>query len=165
VITPYRSQVLAIRAALRAVELRDINVGTPEVLQGKERRVVILSSVLSSQCGPSLLNKRQAQAAVLSGLLASPSVGTRTPAPFFTPPTGFPSTILPAGLFYNPRSLNVSMTRAQNLLIFVGDPAMFVKDPSFKVILQTAVNHGTFISTGPPLPPGLQAPSLVSLGL
>ncbi|EIN09073.1 P-loop containing nucleoside triphosphate hydrolase protein [Punctularia strigosozonata HHB-11173 SS5] len=49
IITPYHAQSLKIRAALRAIHLTDIKVGSTELFQGQERRVIIVSTVRSSQ--------------------------------------------------------------------------------------------------------------------
>ena len=51
VITPYNKQVDRIRRALRAegeFDLRDIKVGSTELFQGQERKVIIISTVRSS---------------------------------------------------------------------------------------------------------------------
>ena len=51
VITPYNKQVDRIRKALRAedeFDLRDIKVGSTELFQGQERKVIIISTVRSS---------------------------------------------------------------------------------------------------------------------
>lgn len=63
-----------------------------------------------------------------------------------TAPLFSSNSILPAGLFYNPRSLNVAMTRAQHLLVFVGDPDIYAMDPSFLTILRESVHNKTFVS-------------------
>ena len=156
VITPYRSQVLLLRAALRAANLYDVNVGTPEVLQGKERKVVILSTVLSANCGPDVLGRRQAQLraqqrAVRELAGEGEGEGGEQEAPVSLLGS---SSIMPAGLFYDPRALNVSMTRAQSLLVVVGDPQCLAMDPHLKQVLQAALNHQTFFSlSGQCLPP------------
>ncbi|EIN09607.1 P-loop containing nucleoside triphosphate hydrolase protein [Punctularia strigosozonata HHB-11173 SS5] len=49
IITPYHAQSLKIRAALKAAQLTDIKVGSTELFQGQERRVIIVSTVRSSQ--------------------------------------------------------------------------------------------------------------------
>ena len=66
------------------------------------------------------------------------------------------SAVMPAGLFYDPRALNVSMTRAQSLLVVVGDPHCFAMDPNLKQVLQAALDHRTFFSlSGACLPQGM----------
>ena len=66
------------------------------------------------------------------------------------------SAVTPAGLFYDPRALNVSMTRAQSLLVVVGDPACLAMDPHLKQVLQAALDHKTFFSlSGNCLPSGM----------
>ncbi|KAK4050123.1 hypothetical protein OIV83_003694 [Microbotryomycetes sp. JL201] len=49
VISPFREQVWRIRLALRSMGLHDVDVGNVEALQGAENRVVIISTVRSTQ--------------------------------------------------------------------------------------------------------------------
>ncbi|KAM0788175.1 hypothetical protein ACM66B_001336 [Microbotryomycetes sp. NB124-2] len=49
VISPFREQVWRIRLALRSIGLHDVDVGNVEALQGAENRVVIISTVRSTQ--------------------------------------------------------------------------------------------------------------------
>lgn len=55
------------------------------------------------------------------------------------------------GFLSNPKRFNVSITRAQALLIVIGNPAALCRDPYWCVILQYAVMTGSY--TGCNLPP------------
>jgi hypothetical protein len=105
VIALYRQQVLRIRDALRAVDLGSVQVGTIANFQGRERHVVILSTVLSKNYG---LKKS----------------GT---APFA-----------------DPRAFNVAITRAQSLLVCVGDPDVLALNPQWRELLQYSADHATY---------------------
>jgi hypothetical protein len=50
----------------------------------------------------------------------------------------------PVGLFFDPKGTNVALTRAESLLIAVGNPRVWAKDPSYLMILQTAVDHDSY---------------------
>ena len=49
VIAPYNKQVQRIRFALKGVDLGDVKVGSTEMFQGQERRIIIISTVRSSE--------------------------------------------------------------------------------------------------------------------
>jgi len=107
-----------------------------EHLQGSERRVVVLSTVLSERYG--------ARAVHLANepLLADAGEGQCVPRGI--------------GLFGDPKTLNVAITRPQSVLVCVGDPVVWLGDPLWKVILQAAVDADAFVGwrgLAAPLPP------------
>lgn len=92
VISPYRKQVQKIRTLLDKANITDVKVGSVEEFQGQERRVIIISTVRSSQ------EYLQLDAQFKLGFLK------------------------------NPKRFNVAITRAQALLIVVGNPHVLSKD-------------------------------------
>lgn len=83
IIAAYRSQVLKLRLALRNIGLGGINVGSVEDFQGREVRIVIISTVISDQTHllhePGLLgllgDARRFNVAVTRGIAATIVVG------------------------------------------------------------------------------------------
>ncbi|KAI0694508.1 RNA helicase [Cytidiella melzeri] len=98
VISPYHAQCSRIRASLRPFA-EGIKVGSVEEFQGQERRVIIISTVRSSQDFVEYDLKHT------------------------------------LGFVANPRRLNVAVTRAQALLIIVGDPAVLGLDSLWRSFL------------------------------
>ena len=49
VITPYNKQMLKLQRMLKGANLGDVKVGSTELFQGQERRVIIISAVRSSE--------------------------------------------------------------------------------------------------------------------
>ncbi|EDO34496.1 predicted protein [Nematostella vectensis] len=92
VISPYRQQVSKIRQLLHKNNITGIKVGSVEEFQGDERRVIIISTVRSSQ----EFLKMDAQ--------------------------------FKLGFLNNRKRFNVAITRAQALLIVVGNPHVLCKD-------------------------------------
>lgn len=118
VITPYRQQTQRVREALRAVGLSGISVGNVSNFQGGERKVIILTTTLSDTFGP------RAIAAANSG---GDSNGVTV------------------GLFGEAKPFNVALTRAQSLLICVGNPRIWLMDRYWRSLLQFAVDHGAYL--------------------
>ncbi|TFY71300.1 hypothetical protein EVG20_g1693 [Dentipellis fragilis] len=98
IITPYHRQVQKIRESVKSIA-DDITVGSVEEFQGQERRVIIVSTVRSSQ-----------------ELVEFDLRHT-------------------LGFVANPRRFNVAVTRAQALLIVVGDPTVLSLDPLWRGFL------------------------------
>jgi len=92
VITPYNKQVQRLRGRLEKAQLKDVKVGSTELFQGQERRVIILSTVRSS----------------------SDYVGFDRQHNL--------------GFLDNPKRFNTAITRAQALLVVVGNPAVLMLD-------------------------------------
>jgi hypothetical protein len=140
VIAPFRAGVQAIREALRAVDLYGISVGLPRDFQGQEKTVIIIATSLSQNVGPAAFARRGA-------------LNTFPPHV----PLGAAS-VPPAGLFFDPRSLNVALTRARARLYVVGDPHLWLKEPSWAVILQECAGRGSYVGwKGCALPAGVKS--------
>ncbi|KAI0316313.1 P-loop containing nucleoside triphosphate hydrolase protein [Amylostereum chailletii] len=106
IIAPYHAQCQKLRTLLRPFA-EDIKVGSVEEFQGQERRIFIISTVISS---------REYVEYDLQHTL---------------------------GFVANPRRFNVAVTRAQALLIIVGDPAVLSLDPLWRSFLNYIyVNRG-----------------------
>ncbi|EMD34730.1 hypothetical protein CERSUDRAFT_158351 [Gelatoporia subvermispora B] len=98
IITPYNAQAKKIRKLLTGVA-DTTTVGTVEAFQGKERRVIIVSTVRSTR---ELLTYDIKHA---------------------------------LGFIANPRRFNVAVTRAQALLIVIGDPSVLSLDPLWRAFM------------------------------
>ena len=136
VVAPYRAQVVRLRSALRDVGLGSVSVGTVDNYQGGERQVVVVSTVLSTRyrawTARSALVAAARAARVSSGVSGA---GAAAPATATAPP---------AGLLHNPRAFNVATSRAQSLLVCVGDPAVWATDPCWRALLQYAADHDAY---------------------
>ncbi len=77
------------------------------------------------------------------------------------------ASVTPAGLFYDPKAFNVALTRAQSLLIVVGDPAMWVlADEPWRELLQCVVDNDAYVGMrGLRLPAQCKKRPLAALGL
>jgi hypothetical protein len=146
VITPYRRQVVALRGALRAAGLGGVGVGTVLNYQGQEKRVVVLSTVLGGTYGTELARKQALLARAAAAPSPFPSVAATIAASKAAPPPPPPPSRPPAaGLLHDAQTFNVAVTRAQSLLVAVGDPAVWCGDPAWRALLQHAVDHGGYL--------------------
>ena len=111
VIAPYRMQVILIRKLFRAAGLGAVRVGTVEDFQGKEERVIIISTVISSssRAFESARNDK-------SGL----------------------------GIFSNPKRFNVAISRAQALMIIVGNPVILLRLKWWKHIVKFCMRNKVY---------------------
>lgn len=179
VICPFRQQVLLVRQKLRDLELRDVSVGNAQNLQGAQKPCIIFCSVLSQNHGERILTKKLKTACIFASLPAAANgassrsyaaAAVSAPAQQSTPATPpaepastsssatapKPRLTLPVGLFHDPKGMNVSLTRAQSLLIAVGDPWVWQHDAAWRELLQTAVDHDGYIGiAGCQLPAGV----------
>ena len=114
VITPYNQQVRTINLALRSHNLGDVKVGSTEMFQGQERKVIIISTVRSSQAWVDFDARHN------------------------------------LGFLDNPKRFNVAITRAQALLIVVGNPTVLASDYHWRELLKLCVRKGAY--RGVPLP-------------
>jgi hypothetical protein len=114
VITPYK-QVQRLRERLVKANLSAVKVGSTEMFQGQERRVIIISTVRSSEDYVGFDVRHQ------------------------------------LGFLDNPKRFNVAITRAQALLVVVGNPSVLTLDPHWRELIRLAVAKGAY--RGVALPP------------
>ena len=115
VIAPYNKQVQKLKKLFKKKNLENIKVGSTEMFQGQERKVIIISTVRSSEdwVGSDVRHN--------------------------------------LGFLDNPKRFNVAITRAQALLIIVGNPLVLRLDPHWAALLRQCVERGAY--RGVPLPP------------
>jgi len=114
IITPYRKQVEKIRVCLNKTNYSDVRVATVEEFQGQEKRVIIISTVRSSE---------KMFATDLKHHL---------------------------GFLKNPKRFNVAITRAQALMIIVGNPYVLAQDEHWSKLLQYIISSGGYRGNTPP---------------
>jgi len=112
IITPYRKQVLKLRQLLRVKQLEGVTVGSVEEFQGQERRIILISTVRSSDDMLDFDYKHH------------------------------------LGFLKNPKRFNVAITRAQALLIVVGNPYVLSGDKYWGTLLNYCLDNSAY--TGVP---------------
>ncbi|XP_071791761.1 3'-5' exoribonuclease HELZ2-like isoform X2 [Asterias amurensis] len=131
IVTPYKMQVNLIRQELRKVRLHHIDVGIVENVQGRQFRVLVISTVRTR----STLNKTQ-----MTTYVSSISPATR------------PDEIYDYGFLSDHRLLNTTMTRAQSLVMVVGDPTALCSEgecsQTWRKYLEKCEEKGTLFPTG-----------------
>ena len=115
VITPYNKQVQRMRDRLVKANLSAVKVGSTELFQGQERRVIIITTVRSSEDYVGFDVRHQ------------------------------------LGFLDNPKRFNVAITRAQSLLVVVGNPLVLMLDPHWRALIRLCVAKGAY--RGVALPP------------
>jgi len=115
IITPYNRQVQRLRFRLTKANLSAIKVGSVEMFQGQERRVILVSTVRSSSDWVGFDKRHH------------------------------------LGFLDNPKRFNVAITRAQALLIVVGDPSVLMLDPHWAALIRRCQEKGAY--RGVALPP------------
>ncbi|NWJ11613.1 M10L1 helicase, partial [Crypturellus undulatus] len=103
----------------RVPNIQMLKVGSVEEFQGQERRVVLISTVRS--CSALLRLDDTFQLGFLKNPKVAPAPAPRGPARA-QPPSRSPLA----------QRLNVALTRAEALLIVVGNPAVLSKDPNWR---------------------------------
>jgi len=118
IVTPYAKQVEKLGKLLRQQGIKvggnDVMIGSAEKFQGQERRVIIISTVRSSESFLDFDAKFN------------------------------------LGFVSNPKRFNVAVTRAQALLIVVGNSNILSKDQCWSKLLWMCHDNGAY--TGMPLP-------------
>ncbi|XP_017487315.1 PREDICTED: putative helicase mov-10-B.1 [Rhagoletis zephyria] len=99
IISPYKLQCAKIKGELRKCNLEDIEVGTVELFQGREKPIIIVSFV-KSNCN--------------------------------------------LGFVTDPQRLNVILSRAQSLLIMIGNPETLQSNDDFKYLIEECKRMQTF---------------------
>jgi hypothetical protein len=140
VITPFRQQVLLIRQRLREAGLGDISVGSTQNLQGSQRAVVLISTVLSEPYGARILEKAKAE------IVAATAGAAPQGAPTAAAAGAAAMDASRVGLFFDDRGTNVALTRAESLLVVVGNPDSWrAEGGAWLEILRTCIDAGSFI--------------------
>jgi helicase MOV-10 len=130
VIAPYNAQVKKIREALNKIKAEKVKVGSVEEFQGQERRVMLISTVRSN------LEYVETDITHTLGFVAN--------SRRFNGQIHFSRFLI----FSN--EITVAMTRAQALLIVIGNPLVLSLDGLWRSFLNYVYNHGGW--TGLPLP-------------
>ncbi|KAM7006470.1 putative helicase mov-10-B.1 [Tautogolabrus adspersus] len=115
IIAPYRKQVEKIRQALKSVsnlkrlgDLGELKVGCVEEFQGQERKIIMVSTVRSSNSYVKMDKDYN------------------------------------IGFLANDKRFNVAITRAKSLLIVVGNPVIFSKEPTWRDFIDFCVKNGGY---------------------
>jgi len=108
VITPYQKQVQKLKTLFQAKNMEGIKVGSVEEFQGQERRVIIISTVRSSQKFIDSDIKRN------------------------------------LGFLKNEKRFNVAVSRAQALLITIGNPKVLMKDFHWATLIASCRQNETY---------------------
>eukprot|EP00250_Pteridium_aquilinum_P018480 c24107_g1_i1 orf=358-3687(+) len=115
IISPYNQQVKKIKLALALKGMKGIKTGSVEQFQGQERKVIIISTVRSSQ-----------------DFVESDKLHQ-------------------IGFLENPKRFNVAITRAQALLVIIGNPYVLSQDPQWGELLQYCLSHNSYVGCTPPM--------------
>nr|XP_020485088.1 putative helicase mov-10-B.1 [Labrus bergylta] len=115
IIAPYRKQVEKIQKALKSDsnlrelgDLRELKVGCVEEFQGQERKIIMVSTVRSSNSYVKMDKDYN------------------------------------IGFLANDKRFNVAITRAKSLLIVVGNPVIFSKEPTWSGFIDFCVKNGGY---------------------
>ena len=118
IVTPYAKQVEKLSKLLRQKGIKvggnDVMIGSAEKFQGQERRVIIISTVRSSESFLEFDAKFN------------------------------------LGFVSNPKRFNVAVTRAQALLIVVGNSNILGKDACWRELLWKCFDNGAYTGMPPP---------------
>lgn len=125
VVTPYRSQCQHIIDCCEAADLPDITVGTAEIFQGKEKPIIIVSTVRSGN-GLGFVRDPKVCSCVLKTVFTN-SHGTNSALKHFF------------------QRFNVMVTRAKCLLIIVGNPHDLCADKNWSEMITYCVDNGALI--------------------
>eukprot|EP00095_Tigriopus_kingsejongensis_P012554 snap_masked-scaffold821_size92673-processed-gene-0.12 protein:Tk12554 transcript:snap_masked-scaffold821_size92673-processed-gene-0.12-mRNA-1 annotation:"helicase mov-10- -like" len=173
ILTPYRCQARLIGKGLHRSGFANILVGSTEEFQGQERRVMILSTVRSSLgCSystnftggtlgflaePKRFNVSITRAKQLLIVVGDACLLSQDPPDLQTKNhwralvehaksngiTNFTGGTL--GFLAEPKRFNVSITRAKQLLIVVGDACLLSQDPRWSALVEHAKSNGAFL--------------------
>ena len=131
IITPYHRQVQKIRKLLDAHGYFDCKVGSVEEFQGSERPVIIISTVRSTVEHISFDEKHKVSKQIFPlGYISFCSLCSLN--------------IKKLGFLANEKRFNVAITRAQALLIMIGNPFTLENDPNWKSMIEHAIDGGGY---------------------
>jgi len=160
VVCGFRAQVLKLRKLLRARGLGAVNVGQVEDFQGREEKVIIISTVVArrDRVEHALRFMEDSQALEASGASGSISSGgggggggcesDEAAGGENEAGGGSPGEWGQLGLLLSPKRFNVAMTRAQALCVVVGAPAPLCRDPCWRRLLEHVVSRGGWFGAG-----------------
>ncbi|GAB6020040.1 hypothetical protein CHUAL_002787 [Chamberlinius hualienensis] len=109
IITPYRRQVERIKYLISDLQVKWPKIGSVEEFQGQERKVIIVSTVRSSDDWL-VLDQRNNM-----------------------------------GFLSNPKRFNVALTRAQSLLIVVGNPFILIRDLYWRRLISFCLTNEAYV--------------------
>lgn len=148
----------------RRVGLGQVSVGVVDNFQGAGKAAIVVSTVLSRNYGGMALAAATAATAAVAaaacGGEGAPPARAHTTTPLT--PSPFTSTVpggrfSALGLFGDGKTFNVALTRAEALLVVVGDPAVWAAEPRYwRPLLERALEHGAYVGWGglpPPIAP------------
>jgi helicase MOV-10 len=118
IISPYKKQCLKIAQVCRGHKWRDIEVGTVETFQGREKPIIIVSTVKSGTDNVGFLDNfkvRKGMQLFLVGLI---------------------------NIFLVFQRLNVTITRAKALMIIIGNPETLKFDPYWHDLMAYCQSYG-----------------------
>jgi len=141
VICGFRRQVLKLRKLLRSNGLGNVNVGQVEDFQGREDRVVIVTTVLARK---DFLHRARLQQYTHHSTASSTSAG----ASAVPDSGGGGGDNMSLGLLLSPKRFNVAMTRAKALAIVVGSPDVLVQDPCWRRYLEHCASERAWFGCG-----------------
>lgn len=136
VVSPYKRQCELIRSDLRSNNFDGITVGTPEIFQGQERRVMILSTVRTDGHLGQFVRNEQVSSSIKTIVIF----------------------IIPMIFCLFIQRLNVMITRAICLVIIVGDHETLELDQNWHKIIEKCNSKGALRQSGKPLHPRIMAP-------
>ena len=119
-------QVQKLRQAAFARGWEGMKVGTTEVFQGQERRVIVVSTV--SLCTGTCYFLVKFHVAQVRTLKNERNDDVKFQLGFLT----------------NPKRLNVAISRAQELLVIVGDAVLLSRDQHWRMLLDYVKEHGQY---------------------
>jgi superfamily I DNA and/or RNA helicase len=139
IITPYHRQVQKIRKILEAHGYGDCKVGSVEEFQGSERPVIILSTVRSNVDFIQFDQKHKVRIGVVIGLS---SYCIFIVGACLTQPCQL---LQQLGFLANEKRFNVAVTRAQSLLIMIGNPFTLENDSNWGSMIEYVVDGGGYV--------------------
>ena len=139
IITPYHRQVQKIRKILEAHGYGNCKVGSVEEFQGSERPVIILSTVRSTVDFIQFDQKHKVRIGVVIGLS---SYCIYIVGACLTQPCQL---LQQLGFLANEKRFNVALTRAQSLLIMIGNPFTLENDSNWNSMIEYVVDGGGYV--------------------
>lgn len=131
VVTPYRKQCLELDYKFKRLRYDGITVGTSEVFQGKEKPVMIVSTVRSGGSLGFVKEERVRNKDFISIFMHAVYSKQRVFSSF-------------------PQRFNVILTRAKCLLIVIGDPHTLRLDANWRTFMKHCLDNGGFIQSKRP---------------